>query len=113
MSLGRVREETIERMVSEKAMSVAVGIAHPPIVDGDDKFINMNMITGSTTPPMAPKIGATALRGFFKNPVAISWRRSRPIMKKNRVSKPSWLHSETVISRWGRGNLMRNSAIAR
>ena len=95
---------------SEKAMSVAVGIAHPCAASANGTSAPVGMVTipgagganrenremtvmnstgGISIPPTAHSMGTAAAFGLASEPVVSSCLRSNPTVRKNIVSRPS------------------------
>ena len=77
-----------------KAMSVAVGIAHPfgPVPPAITRYSN----AGAIIPPTAAATGTTARCGSRRSPATNSRLSSNPATKKKIANNPSPAHCATV-----------------
>ncbi len=90
-ALGRFLPTTANT-ASEKAMSVAAGLAHPRIATGSGHVAQTKTAAGTITPPIAATTGKTAVRGSRRSPATNSRLSSRPTMKKKMANTPSAAH---------------------
>ena len=68
---------------SEKAMSVAIGMAMPRSMTGSPQQTRKKTMTGTSMPPQAPMTGARAFLTFDSSPHSTSRFISRPTLRKN------------------------------
>ena len=104
MATGRC-EPTIASTAVAKAMSVAVGIAQPPMSSPPPLLAAKatKIRAGTATPPKAAAIGTAALPGLRSSPSTNSCFSSRPTRKKNTASRASAAQWLTLRSRVSRG----------
>ena len=87
---------------SAKAMSVAVGMAHPCNASPSapsSRTVPTKTSAGTMTPPTAATTGTTALAGVRRSPTRNSRLSSRPATKKKMASRPSPAQCPMVRSR--------------
>ncbi len=77
------------RMATAKAMSVAVGIAHPCIAAESPRFQAAKTAAGTSIPPTAATTGSAARRTSRRSPATNSRLSSSPATKKKIASRPS------------------------
>ena len=76
------RLEKTESTPSEKAMSVAMGMAIPRCMAGSAGQIRWKTMTGTSIPPQAPMTGASAFFTLESSPQSISRLISSPTLRK-------------------------------
>ena len=77
---------------SEKAMSVAMGIAMPRCMSGLGGHTRMNTMTGMSMPPQAPITGASAFLTEESSPHRTSRLISSPTLRKNIAIRKSLMN---------------------
>src|SRR6478609_4669775 len=91
------------RTARAKAMSVAVGTAHPrstsPPTGPTAREVTAKSTAGRATPHRAAAIGSAALAGSARSPTTNSRLSSTPATKKNTASSPSDAHCARLRSR--------------
>ena len=87
----------IESTPSEKAMSVAIGIATPRIISGSFGHVSQKKSTGMSIPPHAPIIGSMAFFIDDSSPTRISLLISRPTERKNIAIRKSLMTCMSVM----------------
>ena len=87
------------RIATAKAMSVAVGIAHPESPPLEPRFQATKISAGATMPPTAAAMGSAARRGSRRSPATNSRLSSSPTTKKKIASRPSAAHLPRLRSR--------------
>ncbi len=82
-------DPTRARTATAKAISVAVGIAHPLLSSGEPATTIMKIPAGTITPPTAATTGISAVLNLRRSPATNSRLSSRPTRKKKMASRPS------------------------
>ena len=88
------RLPSMEIIAIAKAMSVAIGIPHPPAVSVP-AFKAKYMDAGAITPPIAARMGKEAFLMDESSPSTISRLISRPTNRKKMAIKPSFIQRRT------------------
>ena len=92
-AVGRWVDSTAST-ASAKAMSVAIGTAHPSRFSGwpATRLMAMKIAAGKIMPPTAAAIGSAARAGSRRSPATNSRLSSTPTTKKKIASRPSAAH---------------------
>ena len=81
----------IDSTPSEKAISVAMGMATPRSISASLGHVSQNIITGTSIPPIAPIMGSMAFFIDDSSPTSISLFISRPTERKNMAMRKSFI----------------------
>jgi hypothetical protein len=98
------KEPSTASTASAKAISVAVGMAHPPCMAFASPPANFTAPrktrAGTTTPQIAATTGTAAFAGSRRSPTRSSRLSSRPATKKKIARRPSAAQWPRLSFRW-------------